>query len=180
VSALVLTVATPPTSATVCGTPLIVTVTDPVGVHVDGATADTVIVTVTGAQHTDGLGAAVTVVAVDAWVTTGVNEPVELAKQVLPRYVAVTGPEAGVSELVVTVATPATNGTVTGPDGKVTVTDPVGVHAAGATAATVTVNVTGAQHTAGEGDCVIVVDVAAGATTGVTVPVDPVKQASPL
>jgi deoxyinosine 3'endonuclease (endonuclease V) len=63
---------------------LIVTVTDPVGVHVDGATADTVIVTVTGAQHTDGLGAAVIVVVVLALPTVGVNDPEEVLKQLSP------------------------------------------------------------------------------------------------
>jgi hypothetical protein len=54
----------------------------------------------------------------------------------------VNGPVAGVSELVGTLATPATSGTVSAPEGSENVTVPVGVHVAGATADTVAVNVT--------------------------------------
>jgi hypothetical protein len=85
VSAPLVTVATPPTSATGApGTPSTLTITVPVGVHVAGATGDTVTVKVTGAQHTDGFGDAVTVVVVPAGVTTGVTDPVEELKQLLP------------------------------------------------------------------------------------------------
>jgi hypothetical protein len=80
----VVTVADPATSGTVVGTPLIVTVTVPVGTHAAGATGATVIVNVTGWQHTDGLGVAVIVVVVFAFVTGTVTVPVEALKQALP------------------------------------------------------------------------------------------------
>jgi hypothetical protein len=80
----VTSVATPPTSATDVGVPLIVNVTVPVGVHVAGATADTVAVNVTGSQHTDGFGSAVTAIDADAVLTAGVNVVVAAVKQASP------------------------------------------------------------------------------------------------
>jgi hypothetical protein len=176
----VLTVATPATNGTVTGPDGKPTVTVPVGVHAAGATGDTVTVNVTGAQHTDGFGDTVTVVVVPARVTTGVTDPVEELKQPSPPYTAVTAPDVGVSALVVTVAAPPTNATVCGTPLIVTVTDPVGVHVAGATGDTVTVNVTGWQHTDGLGAAVIVVVVLALLTVWVSVPVEELKQLSPL
>jgi hypothetical protein len=84
VRAVVVTVATPPTSGAEVGVPLIVTITDPVGMHVAGPAAVTMTTKVTDSQQTEGSGSGMIVVADAAWVTVGVKEVVEPVKQASP------------------------------------------------------------------------------------------------
>ncbi|MDT0459518.1 hypothetical protein RM550_28025, partial [Streptomyces sp. DSM 41527] len=80
--------------------------TVPVGVPAPGATAATVAVKVTDWPTTDGSGADVTVVVVDAWLTVWVSVPLEPVKPASPLYVAVTVCVPADSALVVTLAVP--------------------------------------------------------------------------
>ncbi|WP_414506454.1 hypothetical protein [Streptomyces sp. NEAU-L66] len=80
-----MTLAVPPDSVPVSvGPPEMTKVTVPVGVPAPGATGATVAVNVTGSPTTEGSGAEVTVVVVDAWLTVWVSVPTEDAKFASP------------------------------------------------------------------------------------------------
>ena len=164
-----------------------VKVTVPLGVPAPGATAATVAVKVTAWPNTDGLGDELTVLLLEALFTTcGVTEsfPVELPKLLSPLYAAVMVCVATLKAEVVKVAWPEVMVTlaasVVAPSVKVTV--PVGVPVAGATAATMAVNVTACPNTEGLGAEVTVVLLEALFTTwgeAESFPVDVRKLPSP-
>ncbi|MCR8574823.1 hypothetical protein NE399_11920, partial [Streptomyces sp. Isolate_219] len=83
--ALVVTLAVPPESVAVSvGPPVITKVTVPVGVPAPGETGATVAVKVTGCPTTDGSGAEMTEVVVEAWPTVWVSVPTEPLKSASP------------------------------------------------------------------------------------------------
>ncbi|GAA5610949.1 hypothetical protein Spla01_02096 [Streptomyces platensis] len=80
-SAFVETLAVPPDSVPVkVGPPVMTKVTVPVGVPAPGTTGATVAVNVTVSPNTDGSGAEMTVVVVDAWPTVWVSVPTDPTK----------------------------------------------------------------------------------------------------
>ena len=82
---LVVTLAVPPERVPVSvGPPLMTKVTVPVGVPAPGATGATVAVNVTGWPNADGSGDEVTVVVVEALLTSWVSVPLDGAKPPLP------------------------------------------------------------------------------------------------
>jgi hypothetical protein len=144
-------------------------VTVPVGAPLPGATAATVAVNVTDWPNTDGLAEDVSVVTLEALLTTcDTAGEVLVAKLPSVAYTAVTlcGLPATDSAVVLKVATPEPF-RVPGPNvvaPSLNVTVPVGVPAPGATAVTVAVKVTDWPNTDGFGDAVSAVAVLAAPT----------------